>query len=344
MVGPDLFQNKRYVDIFKEIVETYIETGEPVGSRCISQRISNALSPATVRNVMADLEDLGVLCSSHSSAGRTPTEKGWRFFVNGLIETADISEIERQALMSIAPGSVGQSVSATLEKATDILSGLSECVSLLVAPTINAAIRHMDFLLLSPGKAIVIIVTEEGVVENRLIEVPADLSSSVLEQATRYINAKLSGMTLHEISAHIQDELNLQKEGIDSLVSAIVGKGLGFIANDEYSEKIIVRGQSNLISKTSEIQDLKSLFRKLDEKITLKTILDQSINGQGIQVFIGSESEMFKMTGCSMIVAPYHNSKKKLIGAIGVLGPSRMQYGRVITLVDYTAKLLGKLL
>jgi len=340
----DLCKNQRYVEIFRELVETYVETGEPVGSRFLSKRMANPLSPATIRNVMADLEDLGILCSDHSSSGRKPTEKGWRFFVNGLIETSDISEIERQALMTITSGAVGQSVESTLEKATDILSGLSNCVSLIVAPTINAAVKHIDFVLLSPGKAIVIIVTEDGIVENRLIEVPHDISSSVFEQATSYINAKLSGMNLYEIRSHIQNEVTAQKEGVDTIVRDIVEKGIGFIANDEYSERVIVRGQSNLISKDSQMQDLKDLFKRLDEKQTIKTILDKSINGQGIQVFIGSESKMFEMSGCSMIVAPYQNSKKKLVGAIGVLGPSRMRYSRVITLVDYTAKLLGKLM
>lgn len=340
----DLLKNKRYEEIFKELVDTYVETGEPVGSRCLSKRLSTPLSPATIRNVMSDLETLGVLCSDHSSSGRKPTEKGWRFFVNGLIEASDISDLERQALASITKDATGQSIEAILEKATDVLSGLSNCVSLIVTPTVNSPIKHIDFVLLSPGKAIVIIVTEDGLVENRLINVPENVSSSVLEQATGYINAKLSGMNLYDIRSHIQNEVDIQKEGIDSLAKDLVEKGIGFIVNDEYSEKIIVKGQSNLLSNSSEIQDIKCLFKKLDEKQTIKTILDGSINGQGIQVFIGSETKMFEMAGCSMIIAPYENSKKKLIGTIGILGPSRMRYSRVINLVDYTAKLLSKIM
>ena len=340
----DLSKNKRYVEVFKEIVEAYVETGEPVGSSFLSKRMANPLSPATIRNVMSYLEDLGILCSDHSSAGRKPTEKGWRFFVNGLIEFADISEIERTALSTITEKSIGQSIEATLEKATDVLSGLSNCVSLIMTPTTNVNVRHIDFVLLSPGKAIVIIVTEGGIVENRLIEVPHDVSSCVLERATRYLNSKLSGMTLDEIRDSIQDEVNNQREGVDTLTSKIMEQGIDFLASEEYSERVIVKGQSNLLGSASEIQNLKDLFKKLDEKQTLKTILDESINGHGIQVFIGSESKMFQIAGCSLVVAPYQNSKKKLIGAIGVLGPSRMRYSRVITLVDYTAKLLGNLM
>jgi heat-inducible transcriptional repressor len=209
-----------------------------------------------------------------------------------------------------------------------------------MTPTINSIIKHIDFVLLSPGRAVVIIVDESGTVENRLIEVPIDVSSSVLNQATKYINTKLTGLTLDEIRTKIQDELDCQEEGVDKRAKGLLENGLGFVIN-EHDNKVIVHGQSTLFAKAEEIADLRDLLRKLDEKKTLKVILDKSVAAQGMQIFIGAETKMFEMAGCSIIVSPYQNAKKKLVGAIGVLGSSRMSYSRVITLVDYTAKLLS---
>mgnify|MGYP001254075566 CR=1 FL=1 len=338
----DISSNKRYVEIFKKLVEVYVETGEAVGSRALSKILENPLSPATIRNVMSDLEDLGILCSEHTSSGRKPTEKGWRFFVNTLVESADLSKIEMEELTTITKNAVGKSVESILEKATDVLSGLANCASLIRVPTVNSEVKHIDFILLSPGRAIVIIVNENGIVENRLIEVEPDVSVSVLEKATRYINTKLVGATLNEIRKKLQTELDFQKEGLDKITKEIVEQGLGFVSN-ENNNKLIIKGQSNLVSKAGEILDLEDLLKKFDEKKTLKDILDKSIIGQGVQIFIGAETKMFGMSGCSMIISPYQNKKKSLVGAIGVIGPSRMSYSRVITLVDYTAKLLGNI-
>ncbi|MDR2666893.1 MAG: heat-inducible transcriptional repressor HrcA [Holosporales bacterium] len=332
--------NKRYVEIFKKLVEIYIETGEAVGSRSLSKALSNSLSPATIRNVMSDLEDLGILCSKHTSSGRQPTEMGWRFFVNSLVEVGNLSETEVSALAEITKSAGGKNVETILESASEILSGLSNCVSLIMTPTINSIIKHIDFVLLSPGRAVVIIVDEGGTVENRLIEVPVDVSSSVLDQATKYINTKLTGLTLDEIRNKIQDELDCQEEGVDKCAKDLLENGLGFVIN-EHENKVIVHGQSTLFAKAEEIADLRDLLKKLDEKKTLKVILDKSVTAQGMQIFIGAETKMFEMAGCSIVVSPYQNTKKKLVGAIGVLGPSRMSYSRVIPLVDYTAKLLG---
>jgi heat-inducible transcriptional repressor len=320
----------------------YVETGEAVGSRALSKALPNPLSPATIRNVMSDLEDLGILCSEHSSSGRKPTENGWRFFVNSLIETADLSELEKETIVSATGNTVGDSIESTLEKASGILSELSNCVSIIMVPTINAAIKYIDFVLLGPGRAIVVIVNENGVVENRLIEVPSDVSWGELNRATRYINAKFTGVTLEEIRNKIQDEVDFQSDGIDRLTECVIAEGLGYKV-PENANNVIVRGQSNLIDKSSEILNIGDLLRKLDEKKTLKCILDKSIEAQGVQIFIGAETDVFKMSGCSMIVSPYKNARKNVVGAIGVIGPSRMRYSRVVTLVDYTAKLLGSI-
>lgn len=342
MSQDNIEKNKRYTEIFKKLVDIYVETGEAVGSRVLSKSLQIPLSPATVRNVMADLEELGILCSEHTSAGRKPTDQGWRFFVNSLVETADISKYEKESLISIAKNSAGKSIESILEKATDVLSDLANCASLIRVPTVDSSVKHIDFVLLNPRKAIVVIVNESGIVENRLIEINSNISSSVLEKATNYINSKLSGLTLTEIRECLQNELNTQKDGIDKITKEIVDKGLGFVVNEPGS-KVIVRGHSNLLAKADEISELENLLRKLDEKQALTDILDKSITGQGVQIFIGSETHMFEMAGCSMIVSPYENKEKSLIGAIGVIGPSRMSYSRVIKLVDYTAKLLGSI-
>ncbi|MDR2459124.1 MAG: heat-inducible transcriptional repressor HrcA [Holosporales bacterium] len=338
----DITKNRRYVEIFKKLVEMYVETGEAVGSRALSKSLPTPLSPATIRNVMADLEDLGILCAEHTSAGRKPTEEGWRFFVNTLIETADLSDLEKDTLLSATRNAVGESIESTLEKATSILSELSNCVSLIMVPTVNSSVKYIDFVLLGPGRAIVVIVNENGVVENRLIEVPPDVSWSELNRATRYINTKFTGVTLEEIRNKIQAEVDFQNDGIDKLTKCVIEEGLGYSV-PENANNVIVKGQSNLIEQSSEIADFGDLLRKLDEKKTLKSILDKSIEAQGVQIFIGAETDMFKLSGCSIIVSPYKNARKNIVGAIGVIGPSRMRYSRVVTLVDYTAKLLGSI-
>ena len=337
-----LVGNERYREIFRRLVEVYIETGQPVGSLALSKTLDNPLSPATIRNVMADLEELGILCSDHVSAGRRPTEKGWRVFVNGLVEASNISEIERHALAEISQTATGKSVESILASASEVLSRLSNCVSLVATPTFSHKIRHIDFVLLSPGRAIVIIVNDRGLVENRLIDVSCDISAAVLERASQYINTKYSGLSLEEIRDGIQKDADYQKAGIDSLTKSIVEQGLGFVSDG--NERIIVRGQSNLVGKSDEIEMLQELLNRLDEQQAIKSILDQSIIGQGVQIFIGAETKMFEMSGCSLIVSSYRDEKKNLIGALGVVGPARLRYNRIIPLVDYTAKLIGSLL
>ncbi|GHT88612.1 heat-inducible transcription repressor HrcA [Alphaproteobacteria bacterium] len=340
----DICKNKRYIDIFKKLVDVYIETGEPVGSRSLSKMIDNQLSPATIRNVMADLEDAGILCSDHSSAGRKPTEKGWRFFVNTLVETENITDIDKKSLLALAKSSGGKSIESILEDATDALSKLSNCVSLIFSSTTNESIKHIDFVLLSPGKAIVIIVNEGGIVENRLIDIPKDVDISVLEKARNYINDKLAVMSLKELQNAIYGEVTLEKNGIDSLAKEIMASGIDIIKNDENNDKIIVKGQSNLISKARDIKTLEILLKKLDEKKSVRNLLDELINGQGIQIFIGSETKMFELLDCSIILAPYHDSNNKLIGTIGVIGSTRMRYSKEISLVTYTAEIIGNII
>lgn len=339
----NIINNRRYTEIFKKLVEVYIETGQPVGSRTLSKILDNPLSPATIRNVMSDLEDLGILCSDHVSSGRKPTDKGWRFFVDGLIESCNITEIEKQALSKIKEKAIGQSIESILESASEILSKLSHCVSLVVTPTFNKTVKHIEFILLSPGRAIVVIVNDCGLVENRLIQIPNEISATVLEQTTKYINTRFSGLTLEEIRNKVQLDVDYKKDNINKIAEQLMSNDLGSVSLEE-RDKVIIKGQSNLIDKSNEIEKLKELLRKFDEQQTIKNILDQSILGQGVQIFIGAETKMFEMSGCSIVASSYHDSKKNLIGALGIIGPSRLRYSRIIPLVDYTAKLLGSII
>jgi heat-inducible transcriptional repressor len=346
----DFLDNKRYSEIFKELVDEYTETGQPVGSKTISKRLSNALSPATIRNVMAELENLGILCSEHTSSGRKPTEKGWRYFVNTFIEvSSDFQDEYARQIEQIEEGSQWKDTDSILEHISNMLSELSQCASVILTPTINdKVIQYIDFVLLSPGRALVVIIFDDGEVENRLIDIPREMSSSVLEMASRYLNTKLSGLTLSEIRDIIYDEFATQREGLDEAANDLIVKGIGMWAKNDSDNlddrRLIVHGRSNLLSELIEISNIKTLFRKLDEKVTIKNLLDECINAHGIQVFIGSENKDFNLEGCSMIVSPYSNSKNRVIGAMGVIGPARMHYNMLINLVDCTAKLLGKLM
>jgi heat-inducible transcriptional repressor len=346
----EFLDNKRYSEIFKELVDEYIETGQPVGSKTISKRMGSSLSSATIRNVMADLENLGILCSEHTSSGRKPTEKGWRYFINTFIEvSSDLQDVYTKHMEKIEKTSENRDISTILEQISSMLSELSNCASVILTPTINDKIvRFIEFVMLSPGKALVIIVFDNGEVENRLIEIARDISSCVLETASKYLNTKLSGFTLSEIRDIIHDEFVSQREGLDEAANDLIVQGIGMWTkgdNDDMdNRRLIVQGLSNLLSGSSEIGNIKTLLSKLDEKITIKNLLDESINAQGIQVFIGSENKEFNLEGCSMIVSPYSNSQNRVIGAIGVIGPARMRYNTLINLVDCTAKLLGKLM
>lgn len=339
--------SERSREVFREIVETYVETGEPVGSRTLSRRLSVALSPATIRNVMADLEEAGLLYAPHTSAGRLPTEAGMRLFVNGLLELGKLDDEERQRIDRRCRAA-GKSLEQTLEEAVTMLSGLSRCAGIVLAPKTHRALKHIEFVQLGPGRALVVMVTEEGVVENRLVELPAGLPPSALIEATNYLNARLSGRTIDEARAQVTVELENQRSQLDELTSKVVEAGLAtWAGGEEGGGSLIVRGQSNLLSDVTAIGDLeriRALFEALETKQQLIRLLDLANNAEGVQIFIGSENQLFSLSGCSMIVTPYYNSREQIVGALGVVGPTRINYARIIPLVDYTAKVIGRML
>jgi heat-inducible transcriptional repressor len=338
--------NERSREIFRLIVDGYVQTGEPIGSRTLSRLLGQNLSPATIRNVMADLEEAGLLYAPHTSAGRLPTEAGLRLFVNGLLEIGNLAEDERQNIESLCAAR-GQSLPQALEEATTALSGLSHCAGVVVVPKQERPLKHIEFVHLGPGRALVVLVTEDGLVENRVIEVPLGLMPSTLVSAANFLSSRLIGRTIEEARGEIDQEIGSHKAQLDELTSRVVSSGLACWAGGDGASALIVRGQANLLEDVTALADLerlRSLFEMLETKETVLRLLDASKKAEGVQIFIGAESHLFGVAGCSLIIAPYQNSRERIIGAIGVIGPTRINYARIIPMVDYTAKVIGRIM
>jgi len=336
--------NRRAREVLRLIVDAYVETGEPVGSRAISRRLGMNLSPATIRNVMADLEEIGLLHAPHVSAGRLPTDAGLRLFVHGLLQVGHLTDEERQTINGRATAA-GRSLPEMLAEATAVLSGLSGCVGLVLAPKTDRPLKHLEFVSLGPGRTLIVLVTEDGVVENRVIETPLGIPAASLVAASNYLSARLIGRTIEEARAAILTEIETAQTQLDSLTTQLVEAGLAIRASG--TGQLIVRGQSNLledIGDRADILRIRSLFDALETKDTMLKLLEAANKGEGVQIFIGSENQLFAHTGCSMIVTPYMNSREQVVGAIGVIGPTRLNYARIIPMVDYTAKVIGRLL
>ncbi|HEX3952986.1 MAG TPA: heat-inducible transcriptional repressor HrcA [Stellaceae bacterium] len=338
--------NDRSREIFRLIVDGYVQTGEPIGSRTLSRLLGQNLSPATIRNVMADLEEAGLLYAPHTSAGRLPTEAGLRLFVNGLLEIGNLAEAERINIESLCAAR-GKSLSQALEEATSALSGLSHCAGVVVVPKQERPLKHIEFVHLGPGRALVVLVTEDGMVENRVIEVPLGLPPSTLVAAANFLNSRLIGRTIEEAGSEIAEEISSHKAQLDDLTTRVVASGLASWAGGDGDSTLIVRGRANLLEDVTALADLerlRSLFDMLETKETVLRLLDASRTAEGVQIFIGAESHLFGVAGCSVIIAPYQNSREQIIGAIGVIGPTRINYARIIPMVDYTAKVIGRLI
>jgi heat-inducible transcriptional repressor len=338
--------NQRSREIFRQVVDAYLETGEPIGSRTLSKRLGMALSPATIRNVMADLEEAGLLFAPHTSAGRLPTEAGLRLFVDGLLEVGNLTDDERKNLKQQCAG-FGTSIEGLLEKATTALSGLSGCASLVMAPKTDKPLRHIELVKLSHGRALVVLVSETGVVENRIIDTPPGTLPSALVEASNFLSARLVGRTVSEARQEILAELEAHEAKLDELTSRVVASGLASWAGGDKGGSLIVRGQANLLEDVQAIGDLehiRTLFTALETKEMILKILSQVDRAAGVQIFIGAGNELFKLSGCSMIVSSYRDSREQIIGAVGVIGPTRINYARIIPMVDYTAKLVGRLI
>ena len=338
--------NERSREIFRLIVDGYVQTGEPIGSRTLSRLLGQNLSPATIRNVMADLEEAGLLYSPHTSAGRLPTDAGLRLFVNGLLELGNLAEDERHNIEALCAAR-GRSLAQALEEATSALSGLSHCAGVVVVPKQERPLKHIEFVHLGPGRALVVLVTEDGMVENRVIEVPLGVPPATLIAASNYLNARLVGRTIEEARSDIEDEIGSHQAQLDELTTRVVATGIASWAGGDGESALIVRGQSHLLEDVTALADLerlRTLFELLETKGTVLRLLDASKQAEGVQIFIGAENHLFGVAGCSMIIAPYQNSREQIVGAIGVIGPTRINYARIIPMVDYTAKVIGRII
>ncbi len=338
--------SERSREIFRHVVEAYVETGDPVGSRTLARRLSSSLSPATIRNVMADLQDAGLLYAPHTSAGRLPTDAGLRLFVDGLLELGALSKTEQADIEHRCRAS-GRSLEEALADASQTLSGLSHCTSLVLAPKTESTLKHIEFVPLSSGRALVVIVSESGLVENRVIDLPLGMPPSSLIEATNYLNARLVGRSLKDAREAVTREIDDGRAQIDRMTSELVSRGLATWAGDQPSGYLIVRGQANLLENVTEMAELdrvRNLLQTLETKETMLRLLDRTGSADGVQIFIGSGNDLFNVAGCSMIVAPFAAQGEKIVGAIGVIGPARLNYARIIPMVDFTAKVIGRLL
>lgn len=336
----------RSAAVLREIVEQYVETGDPVGSRTLSRLLPMGLSPATIRNVMADLTDAGLLFSPHTSAGRLPTDRGLRLFVDGLLHFGELSDEERERIEAALAQS-GRSIQETLTEASAMLSGLSSAAGIVLAPKSDGSVKHIEFVPLNSGRALVILVSADGQVENRVIETPPGLPPSALQEASNYLNAQLSGLSLAELRQRVSADMNADRTALDALTASVVEAGLATWSGEERGGSLIVRGQGRLLADIDQVEKLgaiQHLFERLEAQETMLKLLELADRSDGVRIFIGAESGLFGAAGVSMVVAPARNRSDRIVGAIGVIGPTRINYGRIIPVVDYTARVIGRLL
>lgn len=327
-------------EIFRQIVEAYLETGEPVGSRTLSQDRRIAVSPATIRNVMADLADLGLLHAPHVSAGRLPTELGLRLFVDSLLQIGDLSDAERRAL-DVAGNEDG--AGTVLEQAAAKLSGLTRTASLVVAPKIETALRSIELVAMSPGQALAVLVFEDGRVENRVVKTPDGLHAGALTSAGNYLSARLRGRTISETRDLILKEIEANKSALDELTAKLVQDGVAEIASGERAS-LIVRGRGRLLEEAAaaDLERVRMLFDDLERKRDVIDILSAAKEGEGVKIFIGSENRLFSLSGSSVIAAPYRDARSNIVGVLGVIGPTRLNYARIIPIVEYAAEVVSR--
>jgi heat-inducible transcriptional repressor len=343
---PELSARSR--EVLRQIVDSYVQSGEPIGSRTLARGMN--LSPATIRNVMADLQDAGLLFSPHTSAGRLPTEAGLRLFVDGILEIGRLSEEDRRSIDSRC-AAAGRSPQQALEEASRMLSGLGNCAGLVISPKSDARLKHIEFVALGPGRTLVVLVTEDGNVENRVIDVPPGLPAAALVEASNFLSARLIGKTIDEAQIDIRHELAVHRQDIDALTHRLVEAGFATSTGNGDETALIVSGTQRLLDDVEAIEDLervRALYSALETKETWLRLLDATRKGEGVKIFIGAENELFGLSGCSMVVAPYRaggdGRASSVVGALGVIGPTRMNYARIIPMVDYTARVVSRLL
>ncbi len=339
--------NDRAQAILRYVVDSYMETGEPVGSRTIARHLENSLSPATIRNVMSDLEMSGLLYAPHTSAGRLPTTQGLRLYVDGLMEIGNITAEDKNAIEAQCR-TAGSSMNMVFERATSMLSGLSSAASLIIAPKTDKPLRHLQFVRLDSGRALTVMVLQDNTVENRVMDIPPDVSDMALQSASNFINAHIMGKTLSEAERDIRAEIAQNKAQLDQVTADLVQRGLSMSPlADGQGGHIIIRGQSRLLEDVKALEDLeraRQLLASLEEQETMMRLIGAAGNADGVQIYIGAENPMFGHSGWSMVISPYKTPENRIIGAIGVIGPTRLNYKRIIPMVDYTSRVMSRIL
>jgi heat-inducible transcriptional repressor len=334
-------------EIFRQIVDTYLSSGEPVGSRQLSRLLPMTLSPASVRNVMQDLEELGLVYAPHTSAGRLPTELGLRFFVDSLLQIGDIEEAERaQIEAQVQAASKDHDLEGVLAEASLLLSGLTRGAAVVVTSKDNARLKQIEFVRLEPERALAILVGEDGSIENRVLHVPRDLPPSALVEAANYLNNRIRGRTLGDLRDEIEAARVAAQSELDGLTAKLVEAGLASWSGQGADHRqLIVRGQANLLedlTAQADFERIRLLFADLETKTDVIDLLERAETGEGVRIFIGSENRLFSLSGSSMIAAPLRDANKRIVGALGVIGPTRLNYARIIPMVDYTAKVVAR--
>jgi heat-inducible transcriptional repressor len=340
--------NERSREIFRQIVESYLATGEPVGSRNVSRIIPMTLSPASVRNVMADLEHAGLIYAPHTSAGRLPTELGLRFFVDAMLEIGDLAAEERERIEAqVRAAAAGHTLESALAEASSLLSGVSRGAGVVVTTKQNPRLKHVEFVRLEPARALVVLVSEDGSIENRLLDLPPGLPPSALTEAANFLNARIRGRTLSEIKVDLEARRAEMERELDAITARLVEAGVATSAGGAEARHLIVRGQANLLEDLHALEDLERirlLFSDLETQTDVIELLTRAEGAEGVRIFIGSENKLFSLSGSSMIAAPFRDASQKIVGVLGVIGPTRLNYARIVPMVDYTAKVVSRIL
>jgi len=343
MTQPITELTDRMREIFGLVVESYLERGNPVGSKILAGSVN--LSPASIRGVMQDLEERGLLTHPHTSAGRVPTESGLRLFVDGIMQTSapdprERAEIERQIVRE-------QPIEDALAAATTALSGLSQAAGVVLAPTREPRLKELTFVVLDSRRALAVLVGADGSVENRIVPLEPGMTAAALAEVSNFVNARLAGLTLAEAEARLRAEIRDRKEAIDSAAAELVASGLAAWTQDHARRPVlIVRGQANLIDETAaeDLERVRKLLDELEDRQEIARLLEGARDAPGCRIFIGSENRMFALSGSSVIAAPYRGAQGNVVGVVGVIGPTRLNYARVVPMVDFTAKALTRLM
>ena len=340
--------NERAREIFRQIVEGYLSTGEPMGSRNLARILPMTLSPASIRNVMSDLEQAGLIFAPHTSAGRLPTELGLRFFVDAMLELGDVGREEQERIEAQMRAAASRhTFDSVLAEASTLLSGIARGAGVVLTTKTNVQLKHIEFVRLDPARALVVLVSDDGSVENRLLDLPPGLPASALQEASNYLNARLHGRTLGTLRAEIEAGRQAMKRELDAITERLVDAGLAVSVGPSEARQLIVRGQANLLDDLRAIEDLERmrlLFSDLETQKDVIDLLARAEGGDGVRIFIGSENKLFSLSGSSLIAAPFRDGSQTIVGVVGVIGPPRLNYARIVPMVDYTARVVSRMM